>query len=1535
MSNTNFSLCKALGQIFLLAIGLLFINTSFAQVDLPPQNAIERYLPKVPNPHWFKTVVHIDGSTPEWAVMMYGEDPNVHEVTTAYQQYFEDHKWTKDIHVRNYIYWKKEVKDYINEDGFIRLPSLKEQKTYLQNVQEKYRSTNRSNTTNWTAIGPFETYGEGTTTPRSNQVNVYELDQSNSHPDILYAATEGAGVYKSIDKGLNWSTVSLSSPFARQYGALEIHPTNPDTVIIVSVNLIYRTLNGGISWTQVGDLGAGQWADDLKFHPTQPDSVFIVGQSGLFLSTDGGASWLNTGFTTDRCRDIDFHPTNPNIMYLLKDNTTAVRTELFKSTDGGATWLLKDSGYYSPTEINNAIMLGGKIAVTPANPNRVYVALIGNGKTGDFGWIGVMRSNDSGETWTNPSGQYGGPYQPANTMPWNLAALGIAYHQGFYNFDFEVSPTNADLLWVGTLRLSESTDGGTSFISIGGPNDTRSNHIHSDIQDIEVGTNGELLVATDGGVDFSSDNGQTFSSRKKGINGSEYWGFGTGWNEDVLVGGRFHNGNGAYYQAYGFGQSVVMGGTEESTGYIHPLENKKALYAAGGIDTTTAIQTVPDVIGQAHTTLAILNIKPNESYGESESSGFYFDPRYANHFYVGKGSRIYKSTDAGNSFTSLHDFGSGGLVFEVAISRNNPDYIYLVFKPSGTQERLLYRTTNGGTSWSLLTNIPATNRNKLEITLNPLDENEIWVCSNLGSNGQKVYRSTDGGSSWSNRTTPTLDGEHPIDIMYQGGTNNVVYLATRLKMYYYNQSTNDWVDYSSGLPARPRITLSRGLAPFYRDNKLRLATGGWGIWEAPLVANSTPVAQPITLNDSINCIQDTVQFDSYSIVNQTGVSWQWTFSPAPQWISSTTVRNPRVVFGTESNYDVTLSITQGGNTHSKTVTNMIKMRNMCVADTIPGLTLDLPGNNSNYARIPNLDLNSNTATISAWINPDLVETAIGGIVFCRSGTTISGLRVQSNNRLHYQWNDQHYGWTGGPMVPANEWSHVALVIEPTQATVYLNGVPYVNNAANAIDEFNGPTNIGYDPWGSSDWAFDGKIDEVCIWDRSLTQNEIRALMHLTKEDIITTDANLRGYYQFNETNGTVFDKSGRGNHAVLVGSPQRNTSTAPVGGGTSNRQTVTTGGIVSFPGTDIAIEFPASGTYPNGELVVSKLNISPDQNASTLPVPSNTYWILNNYGTNPTFTAPTSVTFSGLDGIYGNAAAGYSLFKRSENADGNTWASPIDVADAATNTSLTFSLNNNLTSSGQLMMGLSGVQLNTKALLQGAYSGTQMNDNLRGASLIPLTEPYTSLSGFTHINGGGETVTNTVLAITGNDAIVDWVFLELRDKTTPANIQHTRSALIQRDGDIVDFDGTSPVIFSGASADDYYVAVRHRNHLGIRTSSPVSLSEAAISLDFTNSATLTFGSNARQDLGGGVLGMWGGNANENTSVRATGPASINDYSSLLNYLGTPTTIRTNVYVPQDLNMDGNVRTTGPPAINDYSKLLSILGIITNIISEQL
>ncbi|MBV6406155.1 MAG: hypothetical protein IT228_14455 [Flavobacteriales bacterium] len=231
------------------------------------------------------------------------------------------------------------------------------------------------------------------------------------------------------------------------------------------------------------------------------------------------------------------------------------------------------------------------------------------------------------------------------------------------------------------------------------------------------------------------------------------------------------------------------------------------------------------------------------------------------------------------------------------------------------------------------------------------------------------------------------------------------------------------------------------------------------------------------------------------------------------------------------------------------------------------------------------------------------------------------------------------------------------------------------------------------------------------------------------------------------------------------------------------------------------------------------------------------------------------------------------------------------------------------------------VRVAAKVFLDGPYvSGTQlMNDNLRSQGIVPLVEPYTAI-GYTHVGGGAEVTTAPVLAVTGNNAIVDWVVLELRDKNNSATVLRSRSALVQRDGDVVDVDGVSSVPFAVA-ADNYFVAVRHRNHLGCMTATSIALSGTAASVDFTNNATATYGTNARR-VNGARSTLWKGNARWDAVVKYAGGS--NDRDVILTAVGgTVPTATVTGYRSEDVNMDGTTKYAGGG--NDRDLILQVIG----------
>ena len=257
-----------------------------------------------------------------------------------------------------------------------------------------------------------------------------------------------------------------------------------------------------------------------------------------------------------------------------------------------------------------------------------------------------------------------------------------------------------------------------------------------------------------------------------------------------------------------------------------------------------------------------------------------------------------------------------------------------------------------------------------------------------------------------------------------------------------------------------------------------------------------------------------------------------------------------------------------------------------------------------------------------------------------------------------------------------------------------------------------------------------------------------------------------------------------------------------------------------------------------------------------------------------------------------------------------------------------------------------------KMFLQGAYStGLSRHKDVSAtwASVLnanALSQPYNTAAFGNY--AGTETVTAGFFTSTAATTdIVDWVLVELRDAVTPTTIITRRAAFIREDGLIVDLDGVSSVSFKGYAAGNYFVVIRHRNHLGVRTAATQLVDGSATApatYNFSSAQTQAYQDGAiitnaaMKDLGGGVFGMWGGNANSNASVRASGPPTLNDYLYLINTTlgGDVTLILSNVYNSADMNMDGTVRASGPPTLNDYLFLINsvLSGNVTIIINQH-
>ena len=238
-----------------------------------------------------------------------------------------------------------------------------------------------------------------------------------------------------------------------------------------------------------------------------------------------------------------------------------------------------------------------------------------------------------------------------------------------------------------------------------------------------------------------------------------------------------------------------------------------------------------------------------------------------------------------------------------------------------------------------------------------------------------------------------------------------------------------------------------------------------------------------------------------------------------------------------------------------------------------------------------------------------------------------------------------------------------------------------------------------------------------------------------------------------------------------------------------------------------------------------------------------------------------------------------------------------------------------------------------RTFLQGPYESSTglMRDDLRTAGLMPISEPYTQL-GFARAGTAGESTAPGVLAVSGPDAIVDWVLLEFRSAADPAVVVATHALLLQRDGDLISPGGQWPVVLP-VEEPAYFIALRHRNHFGVMTAAPVTMDGSVALVDFTSTGLTVHGTNALTSEGG-VLLQWSGNTTLDALLKYVGMS--NDRDPILIAIGgsVPTAV-VNAYSVCDVNLDGNVKYAG--AANDRDPILVNIGgtVPTNVRDEQL
>lgn len=672
-------------------------------------------------------------------------------------------------------------------------------------------------------------------------------------------------------------------------GAVAFHPTDANTFYTISSGRggsnaggLWRTTDGGNSWTPLFDNATNMVLTDVAVSPKNPQTIYATGNYsgpsttgggasgyGVFKSTDGGANWVFTSFklqyetnatgskaNVPRATNILIDPTDDQHLIALCSRA------IMYSTDGGRIW------QKSVSSTVDRLADYWDVEFKPNDPSVVYVSGAGKDQ--------VLRSADGGKTFSQlllPDAVEVGTVgrvelavsAAAPDFLYLLTTLGTERHGGLYRFNtatndlrvivakgknfaasqqtrddtqlyycltLNVSPADTNELHVGMVPLMSSFDGGKSWEYRHGWATNRAGDVHSDVSSLEFqpGTN-RLFVTSDGGL-----------SGATGKKGAAF---------------RFFN-NVSVSQIYFLAQSATV----SDRMVIGLQDNGTKLYTGtewqqvGGGDGISCIidDANPNVFYVTSQNGYILRTaNGSQSYitpsgVTADNTSFYSPLDYhqaTKTLFLGSNSlwrkdeRSYSST-----WEKVYTFDDKEIIQDVWVAQSDVKTIYVrtySFKNSVNNYRV-YTSTDGGTTWEKILG-DGFDGYITALVVHPADPKTLWACRyDITDFYYYIMKSSDGGRTWTkiNGNLPRLASNA---MAYQEGTDDGLYVALDQGVYYKDNTMQQWVRYGSALPNAPVYDLKLD----YSGGKVKAATQGRGVWATDL---AVPVGQVSALTTS-------------------------------------------------------------------------------------------------------------------------------------------------------------------------------------------------------------------------------------------------------------------------------------------------------------------------------------------------------------------------------------------------------------------------------------------------------------------------------------------------------------------------------------------------------------------------------------------------------------------------------------------------------------------------------------------------------------
>ena len=550
--------------------------------------------------------------------------------------------------------------------------------------------------------------------------------------------TKSIGVLKSTNGGTTWNTTGLSwnVTSAKLMRRLLMSPTNSKIILAAATDGIWRTSDGGETWTNVQ---AGYFMD-LECKPGDASIMYAssYGASEIYRSTDSGETWSSVVTLPGIIRvDLAVSAASPDLVDAICVNSSSGLAGLWTSKNSGASF----TQYLVGTESNNMLNIKGDAsgADGQGNYDLAYVINPDNEKDIWIGGVNVWSSQNGGSDWRL-------------TSVWAdsadaLSAAGVGHPD-------TIPVVHADCHWLAFHPLQRGT----------------------------------LFACNDGGIHKTTDAGASWTDITNGLEISQIYRIGVAQTVAANVVCGLQDNATKELENNVWNERTGGDGMECLIDY----SNNSILYSSA--QNGTIFRT--DKANDSGFVISV-NIPGGQKEGTSPAgewvTPFVIHPTNPKVLFAGY-NKVYKTTDQGDSWSAISPVVSSDLLRYIAVAPSNPNTIYVATHDT------IARTTDGGETWSYVSEWdPEVNGVVSYLAVDPTNPQRMFVTFSGYAAGKKVFMSPDGGTTWANYSG-TLPNVPANCIVYQKGSNEGLYIGTDVGVFYRDGTMSDWVPYQDGLP---------------------------------------------------------------------------------------------------------------------------------------------------------------------------------------------------------------------------------------------------------------------------------------------------------------------------------------------------------------------------------------------------------------------------------------------------------------------------------------------------------------------------------------------------------------------------------------------------------------------------------------------------------------------------------------------------------------------------------------------------------------